>query len=432
MAYDLKERKIHVGDLRIGMRVVRLDCAWEDTDFLIQNFIIQDLDEIAALQAQCQHVFIEEKVLIQASPKPSSTGSSSRGLRQKRPKNNLPNAASPTRRVTYINKVNVSRELGTARTAYEDARNMAKGIMDTIRLGRTVDINQARAVVDECVGSVLRNNDALLLLTKLKHKHEYTAEHCINVCVLTATFARHLGMLEEEIKKIALCGLLHDVGKSRIPDEILDKPGALTPEEYKAMQEHAAFGRDILMAANQVDNSCVDVAYSHHERMDGGGYPRGLKATHIPYFAKVVAVADAYDAITSNRAYDNGRASMEALDIIHRGRGRQFDEELAKEFIRCIGIYPPGSLVLLNSGEVGIVTASNPKNKLRPKMLLVRDEQQGKREKYRMIDLIDGPSFGAGESYSIVKELPDGAHGVYLKNFLERGLVLDSLHVANG
>ncbi len=439
MAYDLKEMRVPVGDLRLGMHVLRLDRPWEETDFLLQGFVINHREEIDALQAQCEHVFIEAKVHMgdiaseRLSIDPAADlynrsetggGAVARGKKAGDQYKERHAVGKPTTRVTYINKIDVSKEMVTARSAYDQARGMARDIMANIRLGKTLDMHQAREVVDECVSSVLRNGDALLLLTKLKEQHEYTAEHCMNVCILTATFARHLGMLEEEIRKIALCGLLHDVGKSRIPDAVLNKPSALTPEEYKLMQNHAALGRDVLMASPRVEHSCVDVAYNHHERPDGNGYPRGLPATQIPYWAKIVAIVDAYDAITSNRNYDKGRASMEALDIIHRGKGKQFDEELANEFIRCIGIYPPGSIILLSSGEVGIVVAANPKNKLKPRVLLVRNEQQGKREKYRMIDLIQSPADSRGNPYAITKEVPDGTFGVSLRNFLERGLVL--------
>jgi putative nucleotidyltransferase with HDIG domain len=442
VSYELKEVKIHVSQLALGMNVVRLDIPWEQTEFLLQGFVINHVGEIEALQDCCEHVYIEAKlhhkpVIDVPKNDPDSTSIYSRVVK----KEPDPKAVSTGKgkvykerhsvddqktRLTYINKIDVTREMVNARTSYDAARDLAKDIMSGIRMGRTIDMHQARAVVDDCVESVLRNGDALLLLTKLKDQHAYTAEHCLNVCILAATFARHLGLLEDEIRKLALCGLLHDIGKSRVPAVILEKPSSLTPEEFRLVQDHAVFGRDILMGVSKVDHATVDVAYNHHERMDGSGYPRGIKSSQIPYFAKVIAVCDTYDAITSNRIYDKGRASMEALDIIHRGKGGQFDEELAKEFIRCIGIYPPGSIVVLSGGEVGIVIASNPKNKLRPQVLLVRDQNKAKREKYRMIDLIVNPTDPEGNVYNLVKEVPDGTYGVDLKTFLRKGLVLSA------
>lgn len=440
MAYELREIKIHVSELALGMHVVRLDRPWEQTDFLLQGFVINHPEEIESLQQQCEHVYIEAKVRaisdkedVQVDPGTPSVyskivikegpGAPTGSGKVYKERHAVP---EPKTRVSYINKIDVSREMVTAKTVFDQTRGMAQDIMNGIRLGRTLDLNQARDTVNECVESVLRNSDALLLLTKLKDQHSYTAEHCLNVCILAATFARHLGMLEDEIRKVALAGMLHDVGKSMIPLEILDKPGSLTPEEFKLIQQHTVHGRDVLMSTPRVEHAAVDVAYNHHERMDGLGYPRGIKSTQIPYFAKVIQLCDAYDAITSNRAYDKGRASMEALDIIHRGKGIQFDEDLAKEFIRCIGVYPPGSIVLLSSGEVGIVIAANPKNKLRPKVLLVRDQQQGRREKYKIIDLIANPMDPEGKPYQLVKEVPDGSYGVDLKTFLRKGLVLGS------
>ena len=441
MSYELKELKIHVSELRLGMNVVRLDRPWEETEFLLQGFVINHVEEIEALQELCEHVYIEAKhhytPVAQASAVPREKTELYAKIVRKEPEGEVRSGGGKvykerhavdntrTERVTYINKVDVSREMVTARSHYDRTRSLARDIMGSIRLGRAVDMNQAREVVDDCVESVLRNGDALLLLTKLKDQHAYTAEHCLNVCILAATFARHLGLLESEIRKLALCGLLHDIGKAQIPTEILEKPTSLTPDEFQIMKNHTVFGRDVLMAVPKVDHACVDVAYNHHERMDGSGYPRGIKSTQIPYFAKIISLCDTYDAITSHRIYDKGRASMEALDIIHRGKGVQFDEDLAKEFIRCIGIYPPGSIVILSSGEVGIVIASNPKNKLRPQVLLVRDVNKGKRDKYKMIDLMANPLDPEEKVYNLVKEVPDGSFGVDLKTFLQRGLVLN-------
>ena len=314
--------------------------------------------------------------------------------------------------------------MGQAKSAYDSARTMASSIMSGIRLGRTLDINKARQVVDDCVESILRNDNALMWLTKIKHRDEYTAEHCLNVSILSAAFGKKLGLMEEEIKTLGLCGLLHDVGKTRIPLEVLNKPGALSPDEFKLMQQHTIYGRDILMSLPSVDHATIDVAYNHHERLDGKGYPRSLEEHQIPYFAKIVALADTYDAITSNRVYDNGRASMDALDIIYRFRDSQFDRELANDFIRMVGIYPPGSIVEMINGEVGIIIDSNPKNKLKPKVILVRDSAKQERFKQRVIDLMRNPLDGTNTPYKIAKEVPNGSYGIRLQEFLEQGLIL--------
>ncbi|MGB1951083.1 MAG: HD-GYP domain-containing protein [Marinobacter sp.] len=440
MRYEIVELEIPVSELRIVMHVVRLDRPWEETTFLLQGFIIQRQEDVDALQQQCDRVVIEGKRKIASTatplsapaPQPPSRFSLfskvTRSRDQARAARNrqTPRTSEATRRrkVTYINKVDVGHEIARATGHYNDAKSVAQSIMSGMRVGRTLDVNKAREVVDRCVESILRNDDALLLLTKLKNKDEYTAEHCLNVSILSAAFGKRLGLLEEEIKTLGLCGLLHDIGKAKIPDEILQKPGSLTPEEYGIMQNHANWGRDMLMALPKVVHATIDVAYNHHERLDGKGYPRGLVDYQIPYFAKIVAIVDTYDAITSNRSYDRGRSSMEALEIIHRCSGTQFDPELAKAFVLMIGIYPPGAIVELKTGEVAIVIASNPKNRRKPKLMIVRDEQKQRPAKYRLVDLAGNPAGASGSTLAISREVPDGSYGIMLQRFIDNGLQL--------
>ncbi|MCL7942444.1 HD-GYP domain-containing protein [Marinobacter sp. ATCH36] len=421
---DIIETEVPVSQLQIGMHVVRLDRPWKDTDFLLQGFILQTEDDVLAVQQQCHTVFVEGRVNV--SPEPLERSSVSKRKTVDKPVSSGPSrhqSSIPKRKVTYINKVDASREMTTARMSYTEAKATAKNIMSSLRLGRTLEMNQIHQVVGSCVDSVLRNDNALLLLTKIKNKDEYTAEHCINVSILSAAFAKHLGLLEGEIRTVALCGLLHDVGKMRIDDEILNKPGALTPEEFAVMKNHTTFGRDVLAALPRLAHSAVDVAYSHHERMDGKGYPRGLAGHQIPLFAKIVGLVDTYDAITSSRVYDKGRASMEALQIIHRNKGAQFDAELAVEFIRMIGVYPPGSIVEMANDEVGIVVASHPTSKLKPRVLLVRDANKHALATFREVDLLKGTLDSAGQPYKIAREVPDESYGIVMKEFIEQGIL---------
>jgi len=440
MRYETVETEIDVSELRIGMHVVRLDRPWEETDFLLQGFVIQRQDDIDALQSQCRRVVIEGKVKntepdisqprSRTSGKPRFSIFHGPNTTQGGP-NSRQQASSETghpqsrKRVTYINKVSVDKEIRRAAGHYAEARSFAASIMSGLRVGRTLDLNRAREVVDNCVDSILRNEDALLLLTKLKNKDAYTAEHSLNVSILSAAFGKKLGLLEEEIRTLGLSGLLHDIGKAKVPVDLLQKPGPLTPEEHGIMQNHANWGRDMLMALPRVVHAAVDVAYNHHERLDGRGYPRGLVDSQIPYFAKIVAIVDTYDAITSNRAYDRARSSREALEIIHRFRGIQFDQELAREFVLLIGIYPPGAIVEMKSGEVAIVIGSNPKNRRKPKVVLVRDENKQRPPKYQPLDLKSDPLNSVGEPFEIMKEVPDGTYGIVLQRFIDNGLRLD-------
>lgn len=405
------ETEIPASEVTIGMHVVRLDRPWEETNFLLQGFIVQTPDEIHAIQEQCQSVFVEGKVERKA------VFEGNRASRIER------SSSWPQQRVRYVNKVETARELDRVSAHFKYAKDIAASIMSNIRLGRMLDLNQVRTVVDQTVDSVLRNENALLLLSKIKNKDEYTAEHCINVSILCAAFGKHLGMLDGEIRKLALCGMLHDVGKMRIDDSILNKPGALTPDEFAIMKQHTTLGRDVLAGIPSMEHAAVDVALSHHERMDGEGYPRGLKSEFIPLFAKLVGLVDTYDAITSSRIYDKGRASMQALQIIHKNKGTQFDAELAVEFIRMIGVYPPGSIVEMTNGEVGIVISTSRGSKLTPRVLLVRDANKHPISPYRQLDLSKGTLDANGAPYKIGHEIPDETYGIVMKSFIEQGVL---------
>ncbi len=445
MIIELNERQVFVNDLEIGMFVTRLDRPWEETDFILQGFVIESKDDIQAIARQCKFVFIETKHHLKKAPndtknrRKEKSGLFARkiaGIKKAISKNkkasttkNSGAAIKPpvlTEKVTYINKISIEQEFSKASQSYSYAKDLSKSILDGIRIGRTLDMNDAKQAVGGIVDSIIRNNNALVWLTKLKNKDEYTAEHSLNVCILSVTFARHLGHSKFEIEKIGLCGLLHDVGKAKVPLEILNKPGRFTDEEFHIMNQHPLYGRDLLMSMSDSDHAAVDVAFSHHERIDETGYPRQLQAHQIPYYAKIISLADTYDAITSSRCYDAGRSSMEALDIIYKNKGRQFDEELAIEFIKCIGLYPPGSIVEMSNGEVAIIIASNKESKLKPRVILVLDGDK-KPTKERIIDLRKNPKDALGVEYKITNELPDGKFGVKLKDYMEKGLVIEKM-----
>jgi len=426
---ELVEAQIDVADLEIGMHVIRLDRPWEETDFLMQGFIIKDLTEVHALRHQCDFVVIQGVAEEKRKPteKVPSRGALAGFFKGKRKHTQPPTPDSartiPRKRVSYINQVSVGREMQTATMRFEEAQGTAKSIMAGLRVSRTLDLNNARAVVNSCVESVLRNENALMLLTKIKNQDEYTAEHCINVSILAAAFGKFLGMIKGEIQNLALCGLLHDVGKTKIPIEVLNKPGSLTNEEFALMRHHTVHGRTILMSTGASLQTAVDVAFSHHERIDGKGYPRGLPAENIPYFAKIVALVDTYDAITSTRVYKKALASMHALEIIHKNSGTQFDAELADAFIRMVGIYPPGSIVEMLNGDVGIVVESYEGHRLKPKVLMVRDANKATISSSKVLDLRAEPKDDNGMVYQIAKEVPDGTYDIVLQDFVTDGLI---------
>lgn len=414
-----KEILLPVADLQLGMHVVKLDRPWSDTTFMMQGFIIQSNEEIFQLQRQCNSIYVQVRV--------TEVNAFQKGISERRVNNKgdektggRPGYDKPMTetKINYINQINFHDAMDESQMTFKSARSLASSIMDGLRIGQTLNMNKCRDVVESVVESVIDNPDTLRFLSQIKSKDEYTAEHSMNVCVLSATFARFLGLAEFEIKGVALSGLLHDVGKAKVPIEILNKADRFTQEEAKIMSSHARWGRDLLMSLPQGDRLAVDVAHSHHERIDGKGYPRGLQAYQIPYYAKIVALTDAYDAITSNRVYGNARTSYQALSIIKAGAGTQFDAALSAEFIKCIGLYSPGAIVELVNGEVGVVLFADNNNRLRPRILLVRDAQKNVRFPEKLLNLAHPDN----HEISILQELPNGSYGIDLSDLVAKGL----------
>ena len=336
--------KIHVGDLRVGMFVSKLDRDWLDTPFIMQGFLIEEPDDVDIVAEYCEYVWVDEE----------------RYTTRQRGSLSEDGTATQARSNFSEYQSTLAEEHRRAYKSFRQARQVTFSLLDEIRLGGAINTDVAKQTVNDVVQSVIRHPDAMMWLAKIREESQYTSDHCLNVCVLAVAFGRQLGLDEQDLQNIGLCGLLHDVGKMRVPSEIVDKPARLTTKEYNLMKAHTVHGRNLLLSAKNVYAGTIDVAYSHHERMDGQGYPRKLPGSGIAKFARIISIVDTYDAITADRCYSKARTSTEALKIIYSGRGTQFDSELALEFIKTIGLYPPGSLVELYSGEVGFVIESNP------------------------------------------------------------------------
>lgn len=399
-----KTIRIHISELQIGMYVSQLDRPWLETPFLMQGFLIESMDDIAAVAEYSEHVWIDAVHEEWVAPEVKGT---------------LSGKKSQPR--TYINKVDTRREHAQALEIYREARQMARSLLNGLRFGSVINSTEAKATVKSCVDSVLRNPDALIWMSKIRSQDEYTAEHCLNVCILAIAFGRHLGRSEAELEKLGLCGLLHDVGKMRVPSEVLNKPAKLTEKEFNMIKAHATHGRNLLMASKGIPNSAVDVAYSHHEKVDGSGYPRQLSSAGISDLAKIVAIVDAYDAMTADRCYSEGIPSTEALKIIFKDRGTHFDDRLALEFIKSVGLYPPGTLVELVNGLIAIVFETNAKFRHLPSIIAV-NQQQEPLDKKRLIHLAEIEKGLLSKDYLIKRALKDGSFGVSVREYGDLGL----------
>ena len=404
-------KKIHVSELRVGMFVSQLDRDWLETPFLLQGFHIEEEADIDVVAEYCEYVYIDDDK--SAKHKASEHSSDVGTLRQIRVNQNIFEPEVPLEDEHH-------RILGT----FRQARSLTKTLLDDIRLGGAINTDQARHTVNECVHSVIRHPDALLWMSKMRDENEYTAEHCLNVCILAIAFGRQLGMGEQELQNLGMCGLLHDVGKMKIPPEILDKPGALTPKEMRIMMAHTVHGRNLLLSSSGIYTGAIDVALSHHERIDGKGYPRQLAGNSISRYSKIIAIVDAYDAMTADRCYQSARTSTEAIKIIYQDRGKHFDEQLALKFLQTVGLYPAGSIVELHSGEVGMVIEANPRFRHLPRIVMLRDRNKQPVAKEVMVDLSLIEKGELSKDYLIKQVWKDKTFGITLKNYLERGLFM--------
>ncbi|HEY3489970.1 MAG TPA: HD-GYP domain-containing protein [Candidatus Deferrimicrobiaceae bacterium] len=269
------------------------------------------------------------------------------------------------------------REIEVAKVVQQEAHTVVNDVLNDVRLGKNVEGGKAEKVVNRMIDSIFRNMDALSSLTRIKGYDEYTFVHSVNVCVLSLALGRQLDLDREEMQSLGVGALLHDAGKMRVPAEILHKPGKLTDAEFAEMKRHTIYSREILDLAADIPGEAKLVALQHHERMGGTGYPGGLAGEAISRSAQITAIADAYDAMTTTRVYSRPMTPPDGIRRIFELSKTDFNPIFAQRFIQCLGIYPVGTTVQLDSAEIGIVVSVNHEKVLRPKVLLVcRDDRR--------------------------------------------------------
>lgn len=395
-------QKLDVKDLRIGMFVVELDKPWEESSFMFQGLEIKSATDVLAVQKECKFVWVDYDEF--SMPKPSGgTGMAAPGVGS-----------------SLSQIIPVEDELDAAKEVHTLASETLTTLFEEIRLGAEIDGGKIKQAVNGCVDSILRNPDASVWLTRIQAKHEPTAQHSLNVAALSIVMAKSMGMTTREMEDIGVCGMLHDVGKTSLSSEILNKQGPLDEAELAEMRRHARYGRDILISTKSVMSGAADVAHSHHERPDGQGYPRQLTDDSIPLYAKIVSIAEAYDTMTINQPYRAACSPSDALQELYAQRGKQFDEDLVIRFIDSVGIFPPGSIVEMLNGEVGIVL-SNTNDKLRPRVIMILDAI-GEPTAQRIVDLSQMDIDNEGKVYQIKTTHRDGAYGIDVGDFQRAGL----------
>lgn len=407
--------QIDVKELQIGMYVSELDRPWLETSFLFQGFELKSTADIKELQKQCEYVFIDVEKQNKSKKITSRNTGYSKGWLEKR---------EPLEK-----KSNFRQEFSAAESIHQNASSLVKSFMEDVALGRSINTAMAKTAVAECVQSIIKSPDALMWLTQLKNRDEYTSQHSMNVCIFTIALGRQLGLSEPELEDLGLCGMMHDMGKMKIPLEVLNKPGRFEPDELATMKSHPTLGWRLLMSSSAIPGCVIDAAYGHHERLDGKGYPRGLTAEGIPLYTRIVTIADMYDAITSDRVYKNGKTHLDAINIMTKASGDQLDSGLVMKFIESLGIYPPGNIVEMTNGEVAVVIETNAVKKLKPKVTMLLNEEKD-RVKPRLVDLAKMDLDASGKSYGIKRMVRTDEFDIDINLLYKMGLVQDSLAAA--
>jgi putative nucleotidyltransferase with HDIG domain len=366
-------KRIPVGQVAKGMYLKGFEGSWLDHSLWKTRFVIEDdatLERVRTCGAQ--EVWIDVSRGIDVPDVPHAP---------------VPPQAQPAPAAT-VRGASLDAELRSAAVIRERSRALMTELYAEARMGNSIDTALCAPVVNEVVESIQRNSDALVSLMRLKIADDYTYLHSVAVCALMVSLGRQNGLSDEECREAGMAGLLHDIGKVAMPNEILNKPGKLTDAEFAVMREHPVRGWELLRQAGITSEVVLDVARHHHERFDGKGYPDGLAGTALSRIARMGAICDVYDAVTSNRVYKRAWDPAESIAQMASWQGH-FDPDLLKSFIRAVGIYPTGSLVRLESGKLAVVLEQNPQRLTAPKVKIFFSARSGIAVRPEVRDLAD-------------------------------------------
>lgn len=294
---------------------------------------------------------------------------------------------NPAREYQVRDSVAFEEELVEAKDIRNEAEGLVRDFMGRVRIDGEIQPDKVNSTVGRMVESVFKNQDALASLSRLKSRDDYTFAHCVNVCILSLALGRHMGFSEGELNELGTGAILHDIGKMLVPEDILKKPGRLTDDELSLMQRHTALGGEILGRTREISDAARSVPLHHHEKYDGTGYLDRLEGKGIHIYARIAAVADVYDAMTSDRVYQKGMHPEVAIRRMYQLRGVNFEPELVERLIKCLGIYPIGTFVQLNTGEMAVVRMPNHTDPLKPKVLMLYDSTRRRLPRPVDIDL---------------------------------------------
>jgi len=409
--------EIPVADLKIGAYVSRLDRPWVESPFLFQGFEIRTAEELTQLQQLCSTVSVEvsneemEQILTARAKLAGGT----------KPPTRIDQLAEIADRLTTRmgnvpekDPVPLKSELANAKATFGAARRNVTELFDRLKRGGGLDVHSLETVVDSMVDSILRNREAMSWLARMKNKDDYLYNHSLSASVWALAFGRHLGLDSCTLRSLGVGAMLLDIGKTKLADGLLKKVDKPTDGEWSEIREHVEYGLELVKGDPKTDESVKAMIRTHHERMDGSGYPQGLKGDGVPLAGRIAGIVDSYDAMTSHRNYAKVKSPYEAVRELKKSGGVKFQAELVELFIQAVGVFPTGSLVELNTGEVGVVIAQNRFRRLRPELLMILDANKKLNEEFTAVDLRmreDNNSRG-NDGLWIEQGLEPGAFGI--------------------
>ena len=422
--------------LKLGMFIADLDRPWLGTPFLLQGFLLESEQDLAALRELCRFVTVDRE---------RSTGAEYRADPAQRyhPDKRQPGPAPliiyPNQRrlaipaltvgavrelagrrfpaVHYQEDTRVEEELPRARVSFEKTHGLLRDIGEQVAIGKLPDIEHVENTVDGLVECVVRNPDSLLWLAKLKQTDNLTYDHTLNTSVHLMAFGRHLGLSPDDLHVLGLGGLLKDVGYINLPSHLIQKPAGLTRDEREHMRRHVELGRQILADQAGIPGAAWEIILKHHERIDGSGYPGRLQGHDIGLFAEMAGIADTYCAMAYPRPFRPARNGQWIIEEINGMRDNRFSASVVDEFVQFVGLYPVGTLVELNSGEVGVVVEQNRVRRLKPRVMVLLGPDKSRNHSAGILNLLNDPLVGDGVPYRIVSILPPGAYGIDPREF---------------
>lgn len=380
-------KQIAVEHLRLGMHLQAFCGAWLDHPFWRTQFVLADPNDITLIrESAIKEVWIDVAKGLDLEADASVNESETILVEE------IPVAPPITQE-----KASFNDEIKRASRIVAKGKEAVVSMFQEARMGKAIEAEAAAPLVEEISNSVLRNPGALISLARLKTADDYTFMHSVAVCALMIALARQLGLDEQQTREAGMAGLLHDLGKAMIPLQVLNKPGKLTDAEFDLVKTHPGEGYKLLLTGSGISEMIKDVCLHHHEKVDGSGYPKGLNGETMSLFAKMGAVCDVYDAVTSNRPYKAGWDPAESIKRMAEWQGH-FDPTVFQAFVRSLGIYPIGSFVRLESGKLGVVIEQGEQSLLKPKVKVFFSTKSQAYIRPEVIDLARSPEKIAGRA----------------------------------